>query len=885
MVTASKSTPALAERAKHRRHSVTLLSLGAFLCALFVLTALLLWSESTLKLDRLLHDTWVRVNQRDTPKDLVIVGIDPQSLQDYGRWPWPRTLQAELFDRLAESDAEGVVVDLLYTEAAFDPADDRRLADAIKALPKTVLPVLTETRRVGVSNSGDVERLPVPALLRHVQDLGQIQMPIDDDGIVRRVFLMAGYNTPHWPTLSLAAHQAFGSADGVLEITKLPGLSRAPEGQIGQWLQDFEVMIPFYGPRGAFTTVSAGEVLDGAIPPSYFDNKVVFVGMTSVGLQDVVPTPVSALDQPIPGVEIHANLFAGLRDGSLITRIDGRWNLVVALAMLPFLMWVYSRAGPEWSLAAAIAVSFAPIGLSYVLYQSFQLWYAPLAASIPILVSYLAWSGNRLRFVNRFLASQSKKLEIEQAPRDRYTNEDLTRFFTHAALHLPLDGWRFSTKSLSHVGGDNPPPRATGLSESWVREGNVYARRYPTDDRLDVMLSVGDPIVADELTRYIDRLSRVRRRIKPSIWRGSIEQLQNNALKLGDQLEWLRAVKAFSDTILDGSPAGFIVWNVVGEPIRLNDLLMRMLPDVGPRPLMREFIERAGVDVSHNEEARENFENLIQRAVPWQFTVQQDEKELLIGFSAVGASLADRLLCATVIDVSEIRTAERARAEMMDYLSHDLRSPLVSSLYLLDADGESVSTEDLASARRNIQSSLTMMDNLLHMSRADTVSVESFKDVLLDNIIDNVTTRYMPQASARRITLHLSVCDDELWLFGDAGLLDRAVGNLLSNAIKYSNEGGEVWLDVKRFDDETTDRSEAVITVIDDGVGIDPAIIDSLFTRFKRDPSVADRFRGIGLGLALVARVARQHGGSVTAHSSGKGAKFEFRLPLGAEGD
>jgi len=58
-----------------------------------------------------------------------------------------------------------------------------------------------------------------------------------------------------------------------------------------------------------------------------------------------------------------------------------------------------------------------------------------------------------------------------------------------------------------------------------------------------------------------------------------------------------------------------------------------------------------------------------------------------------------------------------------------------------------------------------------------------------------------------------------------------------------------------------------------------------LFTRFKRDPSVADRFKGIGLGLALVARVARQHGGSVEAHSGGKGAEFVFRVPLDIEAE
>lgn len=851
-----------------------------------MLTALLLWSQSTLKLDRLLHDTWVRFDQRETPKDLVIVGIDAQSLQDYGRWPWSRPQQAALFEKLGATNAAGVVLDLLYTEPAENPADDVLLAEAIKTLPTTVLPVLTENRIAGTVRSGDVERLPIPALLRHVKHLGQIQMPIDDDGIVRRIFLMAGYNAPHWPTLSLAAYQAFAAEDQKQNLASLPGIQTQPELTYGRWLQDFEVMIPFYGRRDAFTTVSASDVLQDKVPASIFDNKIVFVGMTSVGLQDVVPTPVSALDQPMPGVQIHANLFSAIRDGSLVTRIDGRWNLLIAFALLPFLMWVYSRAGPLWSLLAAISVACAPIVFSYILYHNFRLWYSPLAASVPMLVSYLAWSGNRLQFVNRFLASQSQKLDLEHAPRERYTNEDLTAFFTHASMHLPIDGWRFSTKTQSHVGGDAPPRNMPGLTHSWVQKGDVHARRFPTDDRLELMIVVKDPAIASEVTSYIDRLSRVRRRIKPSVWRGSIEQIQTNALKLGDQLDWLRAVKSFSDTILDGSPTGFLVWNMVGQPIRENDLALRLLPNVGKRPLMRDFVERAGIDLTDTG-ARLHFEDLIQRGKPWQFTVHQDEKELLIGMSAVGSSLVERLVCATVMDVSEIRTAERARAEMMDYLSHDLRSPLVSSLYLLDADDEDISAEELSGARRNIQSSLAMMDNLLHMSRADTVSIESFKEVLLDNVIDNVTTHFLPQARARDISMHISVCDDELWLFGDAGLLDRAIGNLLNNAIKYSNEGGDVWLDVSvKPDTRTISNSgalDAVVSVRDDGVGIDPAIIDSLFTRFKRDPSVADQFRGIGLGLALVARVARQHSGTVSAHSSGKGAEFVFRIPLGLD--
>ena len=101
-----------------QQRNVTLSGLLLFLFVLLGLTAVLVWSDATRKVDRLLHDSWVRYDQREVPSDVVIAAIDSDSLDELGRWPWPRELQAQLYEQLAGYSARIVVADLLYTELA-----------------------------------------------------------------------------------------------------------------------------------------------------------------------------------------------------------------------------------------------------------------------------------------------------------------------------------------------------------------------------------------------------------------------------------------------------------------------------------------------------------------------------------------------------------------------------------------------------------------------------------------------------------------------------------------------------------------------------------------------------------------------------------------------
>ena len=875
-----------------RRREITLLWLTGFLCLLLLACAALDWLGATRRVDRLIHDAWVRLHRQAPPEDVVVVAVDPESLDTLGRWPWPRPVQSRLFEAIARLDPRAVVLDVLYIEPASDEADDERLAEALERLPVSILPVLIER---GQGRTVE-ERLPVPALSRVVTDLGHIVLPIDEDGIVRRVQLEGGFGRAHWPTLGLAALEAI-EPDAERREGKLPGLRLEPTTAPASWASDHEVLVPFFGPSGTFERVPAARVLRGEVPREAIEGRIVFFGLTANGLGDVVPTPLSALEQPMPGVEFHANVFAALRDGTMITRAPLWSGVLVALLVLPLTLLIYLRAPPRWGLPGALLGACVPILASFLLYRYARLWYAPLSASVPILASYLLWSRHRLDFVNRFLERERGKLEEHVPPRGRDDDGALADFFAHAARHLPIVGWRAVTRRSRLGGGARPPSlphEDPPTTERWTERDGVYSRRYPPPAQLRIDLVIDDPTMADEITDYVDSLDRVRLRLlEPRPGGGGVERLQANAERLGEQMEWMRGVKVFSETILAGGPVGFVVWNPAGEWVRGNDLVHEMLPGLDDRAMLDDFVRAIGHDPGERGAAaeldesrradRERVDALVLHGTPWQVAHDSGERALVVSFSAVGERLARRLICASVVDVSDIRSAERARAEMVDYLSHDLKSPLVSALALIgDESGEGGPGAPPmhgapASVAGNIRRSLTMMDDLLHVARADSLDEADFTTLLLDDVIDNALADFLPLARARGIRFDFDGEDEELWLNGDRTLLERAIGNVVGNAVKYSPNGATVRVRLVR------DGDTARVDVEDDGIGIDPAILGELFTRFRRDAHSAGRISGTGLGLALVARVVEQHEGRVEASSRpGRGTRITLWLPLEA---
>ena len=138
--------------------------------------------------------------------------------------------------------------------------------------------------------------------------------------------------------------------------------------------------------------------------------------------------------------------------------------------------------------------------------------------------------------------------------------------------------------------------------------------------------------------------------------------------------------------------------------------------------------------------------------------------------------------------------------------------------------------------------------------------------------------RWQPQSQAREVELSLEVHGDLPSLNLDPMRMSQALGNVISNAINCTDTGGSVALDARVEGGETL-----VISVTDDGIGIDPADLPHVFDRFYRtDQSRSRRVVGTGLGLVITRAIVKAHGGTITVASDGlgQGATATLRLPL-----
>jgi PAS domain S-box-containing protein len=224
----------------------------------------------------------------------------------------------------------------------------------------------------------------------------------------------------------------------------------------------------------------------------------------------------------------------------------------------------------------------------------------------------------------------------------------------------------------------------------------------------------------------------------------------------------------------------------------------------------------------------------------------------------------------------------RLKDEFLATLSHELRTPLNAILgwARLLTDGR-LTNEGVRRAiiaiERNAGAQSRIVDDILDVARgmAGNLALEVVPLDLVDVAqrgVDGIT----PSASAKQIVIEVVAPSRPVAISGDAGRLAQVLGNLLSNAVKFTPEGGKVSVDVRESD------GQAVLSIVDTGIGIPLAFLPHVFDKFRQaDGSFTRRYGGLGLGLAITRHLVELHGGSVEVRSEGKnkGATFIVRLP------
>ncbi|HEX8755628.1 MAG TPA: hybrid sensor histidine kinase/response regulator, partial [Steroidobacteraceae bacterium] len=227
-------------------------------------------------------------------------------------------------------------------------------------------------------------------------------------------------------------------------------------------------------------------------------------------------------------------------------------------------------------------------------------------------------------------------------------------------------------------------------------------------------------------------------------------------------------------------------------------------------------------------------------------------------------------------------TANRARDEFLSVISHELRSPLNAILgwnriLALKCGGDPEVTAITPRIEQSAKAQLKMVNDLLDVGRVNTgkLKVEP-RPVQLARIARLAIDVARPAAAAKGIEILSSFAPGAGALRADADRLLQVIGNLLSNAVKFTGSGGRVTVELR------DEGAFTKLTVQDTGQGIAPELLPHIFDRFRQGDGTSTRqATGLGLGLTLVREIVALHGGSVAAHSDGRGAgaTFTVRLP------
>ncbi|KFG93407.1 hypothetical protein GQ56_0132095 [Burkholderia paludis] len=242
-------------------------------------------------------------------------------------------------------------------------------------------------------------------------------------------------------------------------------------------------------------------------------------------------------------------------------------------------------------------------------------------------------------------------------------------------------------------------------------------------------------------------------------------------------------------------------------------------------------------------------------------------------------------------DVTNEHRLEREREQWIGYISHDLRTPQINIISLLNLHAAGAAPPDarglVDGVRRETERSIRLADSILDLVTARS-SRYRFELAPVASIMLDAVDQVWATASARGVAIDLHIADDDTALHADGALLTRAFVNLLHNAIRHSAPGTTI--DLCAAVDEDASPPRLHVAVRDEGEGMAPERAAGLFdgpagrfaARTQEDgPLTRHEIRSHGMGLAIVAEVVARHGGCITAFSRpGHGATFLLAFPL-----
>jgi PAS domain S-box-containing protein len=352
-------------------------------------------------------------------------------------------------------------------------------------------------------------------------------------------------------------------------------------------------------------------------------------------------------------------------------------------------------------------------------------------------------------------------------------------------------------------------------------------------------------------------------------------------------------VESSSDAIISKSLEGIVqTWNAAAERLfgfTAAEAVGQHISLVIPDDRISEEDEiianlKAGNRIEHfeTERMRKDGQRLI---VSLTISPIKDDSGNVVGASKIVRDVTDRVRLMDDLQrlAADLSAADQRKNEFLATLAHELRNPLAPMSNMLAVvkragDDSAVLKRAHETLERQLNQMVRLVDDLLDLNRITHDRLELRRsEVELSSVIQQAIEVARPLIDAAEQELIVELPEEPVYFNADRARLAQVFGNLLNNSCKYTRPHGTITLSAKR------NEGDVVVTVKDNGAGIPPDKIDSIFDMFMQVDRSSERSQGgLGIGLTLVKRLVQMHGGSIEARSEGEGRGSEFivRLPV-----
>jgi CHASE2 domain-containing sensor protein/signal transduction histidine kinase len=800
---------------------------------LLLLSLVMVFTGATARLDQTIYDHLLQTQNRPARDDIIIVAIDDYSLAELGKWPWPRDRHAALINQLNQSDALAIGIDILFSETESNETTPEKFTSTSTTpnagdaqLAKAIAAKANVVLPLISEQAGKGLRAapPLEVLRNAASALGHIHVELDSDGVARSVFLREGIQGRWWPHFALAMH------DLGLKTKRDPNTSENYAGAtsfLKQFSDDKKVWRRDWQMHIPFYG-SSGHF--SSVPYVAVLRGEVPAEFFRGKYVLIGPTATGMADAFPTPVTSNEGALAGVEINANILA-----SLLDSRSITPLSLWQTALISSSAVLLALLScflfsprialITVAALGIG-LLTGSFLLlmagfWMTPASAVIVLLIAYPLWSWRRLEAAIGFLGEEFILLDQEPHLLPEF-NPDLTLKDTQAS----------ATKKE----------------------------------------------IQDKLERHISAMRKAARRVR------DLRQFVTDSLY---SLPDATMVTTTDGNVVLTNPAAVTYFKSIGMPHVIDTLVPYLFSNMSHPHT--EYSSAVDNDANHSS------------AFSWWHILDLEQTQVLSrGVEVVDPKNRDLIIKSapcysgqkvligwiiSILDISEIRQAERRRDETLHFISHDMRGPQASILALIELQKNAktaIAYEDfLGRIEKAANTTLSLADSFVQLAHAESNEYR-FTDLDFQDLLIDATEEMWTLARSKRIKIVNKIPEGDYPVRVDRSLMTRALTNLLSNAIKYSPTDTTITC---TLDFNTKNLNDTIVCHIQDqGYGIARSDQSRLFQRFQRlgHGKAAEQIKndGIGLGMVFIKTVVDRHFAHISFTSvPGEGTCFTVEIP------